>query len=63
MTSLLPQRTFLLLAQADADRQLVRQILKRPLTLATEIVRCLFENDFQALYAALDNILRPLPLG
>ncbi len=56
MDDIYQARTFLLLADDNAQTIPAKRILASPLELARDLVTCLFEEDFQSLEDALDSI-------
>jgi len=50
------QERFLLTLDSDPTSELIRSVLKSPLGLAHEIIRCLFKNNFDKIRAELDSI-------
>lgn len=50
------QERFLLTLDSDPTSELIRSVLKSPLGLSHEIIRCLFENNFDKIRKELDSI-------
>jgi len=50
------QERFLLTLDSDPTSKLIRSVLKSPLGLSHEVIRCLFENKFEEIRNNLDSI-------
>jgi len=50
------QERFLLTFDSDSNSKLIRSVLKSPLGLAHEIIKCLFNNEFDNIRENLDSI-------
>lgn len=50
------QERFFLTLDSEPTSELIRSVLKSPLGLAHEVIKCLFENNFDKIRAELDGI-------